>query len=269
MSERNRRIVLARRPHGLPQPEDFRLETGPVPEAGEGEVLLRTVWLSLDPYMRGRMNDAPSYAPPVGLGEVMVGGGGRAGGGVAGAGLCRGRLGGGADGLAGMGGGRAEAAAQVAGGGDGGGGAGVGGAGRAGDAGDDRLGRTAQHRAAQAGRDGGGGGGERAGGGDGGADRAAARGAGGGDRGRGGEVRLCARRAGLRGLRGPSRSRVAGAVWPRPARTGSTCTGRMWAGRCGTRCCRCSIRSRGCRCAGWWRTRVRRSCRRARTGRRY
>ena len=69
----NRRIVLARRPAGAPAPDCFRLERVPVPEIGDGEVLLRTVWLSLDPYMRGRMSEAPSYAPPVQLGAVMVG----------------------------------------------------------------------------------------------------------------------------------------------------------------------------------------------------
>ncbi|AOU99158.1 NADP-dependent oxidoreductase [Acidihalobacter yilgarnensis] len=70
----NRRIVLARRPVGMPVPEDFRLENGPVPEPEAGEMLCRTLYLSVDPYMRGRMNDGPSYAPGVGLGEVMVGG---------------------------------------------------------------------------------------------------------------------------------------------------------------------------------------------------
>lgn len=70
----NRRIVLARRPEGEPTVEDFRLETGPVPEPGPGEMLCRTLYLSVDPYMRGRMNAGPSYAPPVGLGDVMVGG---------------------------------------------------------------------------------------------------------------------------------------------------------------------------------------------------
>ncbi|HVN43895.1 MAG TPA: NADP-dependent oxidoreductase [Steroidobacteraceae bacterium] len=69
----NRRIVLARRPQGAPMAEDFRLETVPVPSAGPGQVLLRTRYLSLDPYMRGRMNEGPSYAPPVALGAVMTG----------------------------------------------------------------------------------------------------------------------------------------------------------------------------------------------------
>ncbi len=69
----NRRIVLARRPQGAPVPEDFRLETHPVPSAGAAGVLLRTRYLSLDPYMRGRMNEGPSYAPPVALDAVMTG----------------------------------------------------------------------------------------------------------------------------------------------------------------------------------------------------
>src|SRR5262249_57160283 len=69
----NRRIVLARRPQGAPVPEDFHLESHPVPSSGAGTVLLRTRYLSLDPYMRGRMNEGPSYAPPVALGAVMTG----------------------------------------------------------------------------------------------------------------------------------------------------------------------------------------------------
>ena len=73
MSAQNRRIVLARRPQGAPAGADFRLETHPVPAPGPGQVLLRTRYLSLDPYMRGRMNEGPSYAPPVELGKVMVG----------------------------------------------------------------------------------------------------------------------------------------------------------------------------------------------------
>ena len=70
----NHRLVLARRPVGEPQETDFRMEQGAVPTAGPGQVLLRTLWLSLDPYMRGRMSDAPSYVPPVAIGEVMTGG---------------------------------------------------------------------------------------------------------------------------------------------------------------------------------------------------
>ena len=76
MSEQNqnRRWVLASRPHGAPVAENFRLEEEPIREPGEGQVLLRTVYLSLDPYMRGRMSDAPSYSAPVEIGDVMVGG---------------------------------------------------------------------------------------------------------------------------------------------------------------------------------------------------
>jgi NADPH-dependent curcumin reductase CurA len=70
----NRRIVLNSRPVGAPVAENFRLEQLGVPALSAGQVLLRTVYLSLDPYMRGRMSDAPSYAPPVAVGDVMVGG---------------------------------------------------------------------------------------------------------------------------------------------------------------------------------------------------
>jgi NADPH-dependent curcumin reductase CurA len=70
----NRRIVLASRPVGAPQPSDFRLEQSTLAAPAAGQLLLRTLYLSLDPYMRGRMSDAPSYAAPVALGEVMVGG---------------------------------------------------------------------------------------------------------------------------------------------------------------------------------------------------
>src|SRR5687768_13075113 len=70
----NRRILLARRPQGWVEETDFRLVEAPVPEPGDGEVLVRNRYLSLDPYMRMRMSDAPSYAPSVAIGEVMVGG---------------------------------------------------------------------------------------------------------------------------------------------------------------------------------------------------
>ncbi|HLS81736.1 MAG TPA: NADP-dependent oxidoreductase [Steroidobacter sp.] len=70
----NRRIVLAARPVGAPTAACFRMEEHPAPEPKDGEMLLRTLWLSLDPYMRGRMSDAPSYAAPVAVGAVMVGG---------------------------------------------------------------------------------------------------------------------------------------------------------------------------------------------------
>lgn len=70
----NRRIVLASRPAGEPRPENFRLEEAAAPRPAEGQALLRTRYLSLDPYMRGRMNAGPSYAPPVEVGQVMEGG---------------------------------------------------------------------------------------------------------------------------------------------------------------------------------------------------
>ncbi|MDD2885887.1 MAG: zinc-binding alcohol dehydrogenase [Rhodocyclaceae bacterium] len=69
----NRRIVLASRPVGEPTVANFRLESASIPVPAEGEVLLRALYLSLDPYMRGRMSDAKSYAPPVALDAVMVG----------------------------------------------------------------------------------------------------------------------------------------------------------------------------------------------------
>ena len=70
----NRRVVLSARPRGAPTLSDFQLLESALPQPEAGQVLLRTVFLSLDPYMRGRMNDSPSYAPPVALGDVMVGG---------------------------------------------------------------------------------------------------------------------------------------------------------------------------------------------------
>ncbi|MBH2934157.1 NADP-dependent oxidoreductase [Serratia marcescens] len=73
-SQQNRRFLLASRPHGEPTAANFRLDTVPAPQPAAGQLVLRTVYLSLDPYMRGRMSDAPSYAPPVEIGQVMVGG---------------------------------------------------------------------------------------------------------------------------------------------------------------------------------------------------
>jgi NADPH-dependent curcumin reductase CurA len=71
----NRQIVLKSRPAaGAPRLDNFELVKSPVPEPGEGEVLMRTRYLSLDPYMRGRMSAAKSYAKPVEVGEPMVGG---------------------------------------------------------------------------------------------------------------------------------------------------------------------------------------------------
>jgi NADPH-dependent curcumin reductase CurA len=69
-----KRVLLAARPVGEPKASDFRIESYAVPTPGEGQVLLRTIWLSLDPYMRGRMSDGPSYATPVPIGGVMEGG---------------------------------------------------------------------------------------------------------------------------------------------------------------------------------------------------
>lgn len=69
----NRQIQLASRPVGAPTATNFQLVTSSVPSAGPGQVLLRTVFLSLDPYMRGRMSDAASYAASVAVGATMVG----------------------------------------------------------------------------------------------------------------------------------------------------------------------------------------------------
>src|SRR5262249_53084154 len=74
MSEvKARQIVLAARPEGRPKPSDFRLEETAIPTPSAGQVLLRVQYLSLDPYMRGRMDERKSYAEPVSLGGVMEG----------------------------------------------------------------------------------------------------------------------------------------------------------------------------------------------------
>jgi hypothetical protein len=70
----NRRIVLAARPQGAPQDSDFAMISEPIPDLGEREIISRTIYLSLDPYMRGRMNEGKSYAAPVEIGETMCGG---------------------------------------------------------------------------------------------------------------------------------------------------------------------------------------------------
>ena len=70
----NRQILLASRPEGVPKESDFRLAESPIGSPGEGECLVRGVYLSVDPYMRGRLRDRKSYAPPVQIGDVMVGG---------------------------------------------------------------------------------------------------------------------------------------------------------------------------------------------------
>src|SRR4051794_41968364 len=73
MSQSAKRVVLVSRPVGEPKPSDFRIEDATVPTPGQGEVLLRTIWLSLDPYMGARMSEGPSYAAPV----PIAGGAGR------------------------------------------------------------------------------------------------------------------------------------------------------------------------------------------------
>jgi NADPH-dependent curcumin reductase len=69
----NTRVLLASRPAGWVSEANFRVESAPVPQPAEGEVLVKNLWLSLDPYMRGRMSDARSYVKAVEIGEVMVG----------------------------------------------------------------------------------------------------------------------------------------------------------------------------------------------------
>ena len=73
MSAMQRSVVLRRRPVGEPTPEDFEIFESVVPAPGPGEVVTRTIWLSIDPYMRGRLWDRPSYAAPVQIGEAMTG----------------------------------------------------------------------------------------------------------------------------------------------------------------------------------------------------
>ena len=70
----SREIHLAARPHGVPQPTDFDLVDVDVPDPDDGQVLIRNAYVSVDPYMRGRMNDTKSYVPPFALGEALTGG---------------------------------------------------------------------------------------------------------------------------------------------------------------------------------------------------
>ena len=70
---KNHQIILVSRPHGEPKPENFKLAEAPIPAIGPGQVLLKTKLLSLDPYMRGRISDAKSYAPPFAIGEPLGG----------------------------------------------------------------------------------------------------------------------------------------------------------------------------------------------------
>ena len=74
MPLRAREIQLAARPRGAPVPSDFALVEVDVPEPADGEVLVRNAFMSVDPYMRGRMNDVKSYVPPFELGEPLHGG---------------------------------------------------------------------------------------------------------------------------------------------------------------------------------------------------
>jgi NADPH-dependent curcumin reductase len=73
MENSNRQVLLKRRPTGAPRADDFELADAPIPDPAEGEVLVRGIYLSLDPYMRGRMSAARSYARPVDVGAVMEG----------------------------------------------------------------------------------------------------------------------------------------------------------------------------------------------------
>jgi NADPH:quinone reductase len=70
----NRQILLAARPAGFPKDSDFNLVESPIPKPGPGQILVRSIYVSVDPYMRGRMNDVKSYAPPVQIGGLMGGG---------------------------------------------------------------------------------------------------------------------------------------------------------------------------------------------------
>ena len=74
MSEQNLQVLLASRPSGRPTPDNFEFVQAPIPSPGEGQILLRIRYLSLDPYMRGRMSAAKSYAASVEIGQVMEGG---------------------------------------------------------------------------------------------------------------------------------------------------------------------------------------------------
>ncbi len=74
MTTINRQVLLASRPVGAPQPTDFTLNQTEILTPAQGQILLKTKYLSLDPYMRGRMSDKKSYAEPVAIGDVMVGG---------------------------------------------------------------------------------------------------------------------------------------------------------------------------------------------------
>src|SRR5712671_2938488 len=74
MSANNRQFKLAARPVGMPKESDFSLVEAPMPVPGDDQVLVKTAYLSVDPYMRGRITGIKSYADPVNIGDVMVGG---------------------------------------------------------------------------------------------------------------------------------------------------------------------------------------------------
>ena len=72
MENRNRQVLLKRRPTGAPTTADFDIADGPMPDLGDGEALVRGIYLSLDPYMRGRISGVRSYAKPVDIGAVLI-----------------------------------------------------------------------------------------------------------------------------------------------------------------------------------------------------
>src|SRR5262249_23936554 len=73
MPEKNLQVLLAARPKTSVSESDFRIVETPLPAVGDGQVMVKSLYLSLDPYMRGRMNDARSYAAKVEIGQVMTG----------------------------------------------------------------------------------------------------------------------------------------------------------------------------------------------------
>jgi len=71
----NRRWLLTAYPEAMPTPDNWIMDTRPVPDPGPGQILIKAKWLSVDPYMRGRMSPATNYTKGVGIGELMQGGG--------------------------------------------------------------------------------------------------------------------------------------------------------------------------------------------------
>jgi NADPH-dependent curcumin reductase CurA len=71
MSQLNRRVLLKSRPCGIPQADNFEIVEGPVPQVGQGQILIRNEYLSVDPAMRGWVSAVANYSTPVGIGEVM------------------------------------------------------------------------------------------------------------------------------------------------------------------------------------------------------